>query len=173
MEDAFRRACAEGSKQVFLAHMNLVGFHEAGKTSLAKCLMGKDFDKEVKSTEGIALHYITSTFRRKKLAGKHWTETEIKVDDLNKEVILNMKQFVGVPKENYNMPDHIKGTEDRPGFFQRLRRSFLRCCSKNKKVQAIAVAEGLSMSARFMKLALTSFSKPQHTIYFWMLRQQQ
>ena len=69
LEAAYRRACAEGSKEVFLARMNLVGFHEAGKTSLAKRLMGKDFDADVESTEGIALHYITSTFQRNKLAG--------------------------------------------------------------------------------------------------------
>ena len=53
--------------------------------------MGKDFDAKVQSTEGIALHYITSIFRRNKLTGKNWNETDIKVDDLNKEVIQNMK----------------------------------------------------------------------------------
>ena len=47
--EAYNKACKEGSKEVFLARMNLVGFHEAGKTSLAKRLMGKNFDANVKS----------------------------------------------------------------------------------------------------------------------------
>ena len=177
LEAAYRRACAEGSKEVFLARMNLVGFHEAGKTSLAKRLMGKDFDAKVQSTEGISLHYITSTFRRNKLTGKNWNETDIKVDDLNKEVIQNMKQFVGTSKENQSNkkearnkePENSLSTEERPLFIQRLLRLIRRFFSKTNEANYVAVPEetdmksesdGLSMSSRFKELTLENFDKP-------------
>ena len=79
---------------MFLARMNLVGFHEAGKTSLAKRLMRKDFDAGEKSTEGIALHYIQSKFNRAKLVGKHWREANITTNDLYEEFIEEIKLSV-------------------------------------------------------------------------------
>ena len=113
MEDAYKRACEEGSKEVFLARMNLVGFHEAGKTSLAKRLMGKDFDANVKSTEGIALHCIKSTFDKEKLMGDHWKEREITTDDLDAELIEQIKLNQGVQEDeiqDYNVIPPVSGT---------------------------------------------------------------
>ena len=89
LDAAYRRACKEGSKEVFLARMNLIGFHEAGKTSLAKRLMGKDFDANEASTEGISLHCIKSTFDIQ----THWKEKDITANDLDEEFIEQMKRF--------------------------------------------------------------------------------
>ena len=69
--------------------MNLVGFHEAGKTSLARRLMGQDFDPSGKSTEGIVLHYIKSAFNKMDKTGGRWTRT---TDDQNKVFLEETKQ---------------------------------------------------------------------------------
>ena len=89
LEAAYKRACEEGSKEVFLARMNLVGFHEAGKTSLSKRLMGKDFDANVKSTEGVSIHYIRSTFNE-----TDWKETEQDANELNNLVVDQMRKHL-------------------------------------------------------------------------------
>ena len=142
--------------------MNLVGFHEGGKTSLAKRLMGKDFDSEVKSTDGIALHYITSTFKRNKLLGTHWNEIEITADDLDKEVIEKMKQFsetMPITEKNPRSkePKSAKGSEEET-------RS--RWCPNpfkfffTKKETNDADDAALSMSPRFKKQALANYGNP-------------
>ena len=50
LEAAYQRACKDGYDEVFLARLNLIGFHEAGKTSLAKRLLGDHFDINEEST---------------------------------------------------------------------------------------------------------------------------
>ena len=82
---------------MFLARMNLQGFHEAGKTSFSKRLMGKKFDATVKSTDGIALHYVKSTFNKDELIGKHWKEANITANDLDEEFIEQIKLSVNAP----------------------------------------------------------------------------
>ena len=158
LDGAYQKACQEGSKKVFLARMNLVGFHEAGKTSLAKRLMGKNFDADVKSTEGIALHYIKSTCKRNKLTGKQWIEVDIKADDLNKEVIENMKRFVDSSEEQQpdetnnrsNDKENVKVTN----CFQRV----FNCCSQKKAHDVVKPEVPVfHMSAHFKELALTNF----------------
>ena len=65
--------------------MILAGYSEAGKTSLANRLLGKEFNgDEEKSTEGIALHRIESTFNNKvkQKKGGMWTEKPINTSDL-------------------------------------------------------------------------------------------
>ena len=106
--------------------MNLVGFHEAGKTSLAKRLMGNDFDADVKSTEGIALHYI-------KLTEEQWNEADIRADDRNKEVIEEIKKLGDAREEqesnnqkNTSMPStNVKTTNAKTDSLQRESNFFL------------------------------------------------
>ena len=85
MDRAYIEACKEGTKKVFNARMILAGYSEAGKTSLATKLLGGDINvDEKKSTEGIALFRIESTFNNKeeqKKGGK-WTEKSINTSDL-------------------------------------------------------------------------------------------
>ena len=85
LDRAYIEACREGTKKVFNARMILAGYSEAGKTSLAtKLLGGKINVKKKKSTEGIVLHRIESTFNNKeeqKKGGK-WTEKSINTSDL-------------------------------------------------------------------------------------------
>ena len=85
MDRAYIEACREGTKKVFNARMILAGYSEAGKTSLAtKLLGGKIYVDVKKSTEGIALHRIESTFNNKeeqKKGGK-WTEKSINTSNL-------------------------------------------------------------------------------------------
>ena len=85
IDRAYIEACREGTKKVFNARMILAGYSEAGKTSLATKLLGGEINvDEKKSTEGIALHRIESTFNnkgRQKKGGK-WTEKSINTSDL-------------------------------------------------------------------------------------------
>ena len=71
---------------MFLARMNLVGFHEAGKTSLAKRLLGDEFDMKEESTEGIALHYIESKFNKDTERGESWVKSELTADKVHEPV---------------------------------------------------------------------------------------
>ena len=78
--------------------MNLVGFHEAGKTSLAKRLLGDEFDIKVESTEGIALHYIESKFNRDTERGESWVKSELTADKVHEQV----KAKIASELENLN-----------------------------------------------------------------------
>ena len=114
LEDAYKRACEEGSKEVFLARMNLVGFHEAGKTSLAKRLMGKDFDANVKSTEGVSIHHIKSNFNKSSTVGEDWNESEQDASELNKLFIDAMRKYLPRASETEQhlpklQPGHVQG----------------------------------------------------------------
>ena len=170
LDAAYRLACKEGSKEVFLARMNLVGFHEAGKTSLAKRLMGKDFDANVKSTDGISLHYIKSTFQRNNLTGKQWNEADIRADELNKEVIEKMKQLGDtseVQESNENRSEESENVQAINSYlkpfqkiFQRLRNYFSK--KKAEDVATPGVPE-FSMSDRFKELASANFDIQSNT----------
>ena len=90
LDAAYERALKEGYEEVFLARLNLVGFHEAGKTSLAKRLLGEEFDPGEESTEGIALHYIKSTFNKDTQRGASWNKVDISAYDLHRGVMKNV-----------------------------------------------------------------------------------
>ena len=62
---------------MFDVSLNLVGHPEAGKTSLATRLMGKQFKEDVQSTEGIAIHHIKSYLERNMLESTNWEEIAI------------------------------------------------------------------------------------------------
>ena len=113
MDEAYERALKEGYEEVFLARMNLVGFHEAGKTSLAKRLLGEEFDPREESTEGIALYYIESTFNKDTHRVSSWNKADITADDLHKEV---MKQMVShleaADPEDTDKDTYRKSTDD-------------------------------------------------------------
>ena len=107
LDAAYERALKEGYEEVFLARLNLVGFHEAGKTSLAKRLLGEDFDPGEESTEGIALHYIKSTFNEDTQRVRIWNKTDISADDLHRDVMKNVASHLE-PAD----PDGIADKED-------------------------------------------------------------
>ena len=75
----------EGTQEVFLARMNFVGHREAGKTSLATRLMGKEFEENIQSTEGVAIHHIKSTINKSDLKGAEWKEDRLDPDELFKD----------------------------------------------------------------------------------------
>ena len=74
----------EGTQEVFLARMNFVGHREAGKTSLATRLTGKEFEEDTQSTEGVAIHHIKSTINKFNLKGAEWKEDRLDPDQLFK-----------------------------------------------------------------------------------------
>ena len=76
----------EGTQEVFLARMNLVGHREAGKTSLATRLIGKKFEEDIQSTEGVAIHHIKSTINKFDLKGTEWKEDRLDPDGLFKNL---------------------------------------------------------------------------------------
>ena len=84
LDKAFKAACMEGTQEVFLACMNFVGHREAGKTSLANRLMGKEFEEDTQSTEGVAIHRIKSTINKFDLKGAEWKEDRLDPDQLFK-----------------------------------------------------------------------------------------
>ena len=75
----------EGTQEVFLARMNFVGHREAGKTSLATRLMGKEFQEDTQSTEGVAIHHIKSTISKSDLQGSAWEKKSLDPDELFKD----------------------------------------------------------------------------------------
>ena len=75
----------EGTQEVFLARMNFVGHCEAGKTSLATRLMGKEFEEDTQSTEGVAIHHIKSTINKFDLKGAEWKKERLDPDELFKD----------------------------------------------------------------------------------------
>ena len=87
LDRAYIEACREGTKKVYNARMILAGYSEAGKTSLAIKLSGGKINvDEKKSTEGISLRRIESTFNNKgkqKTGGK-WTENYFNTSDLSR-----------------------------------------------------------------------------------------
>ena len=85
LEDAFIKACDEGTKKVFCARLNLVGYWGAGKTSLAKRLMGKNFKENVCSTEGVSVHRIESTFNMMDQNCDQWDEKTLDLISLLKD----------------------------------------------------------------------------------------
>ena len=99
---------------MFLARMNLVGFHEAGKTSLAERLMGKEFNANVKSTEGVSIHYIKSNFNKSSAVCEDWKESEQDASELNKLFIDEMKKYLPRSSETEQhlpqlQPGHVQG----------------------------------------------------------------
>ena len=72
---AYKLACQEDTVEVFNACLNLVGHKGAGKTSLANRLMGKEFNPDVESTEGISIHFVKSTFKKNEKKMEKWNET--------------------------------------------------------------------------------------------------
>ena len=97
MEVAYRLACEEDTQEVFNACVNLVGHREAGKTSLATRMMGKEFKQDVKSTEGVSMHLIKSTVKPNLIEGSMWNETTQDSSDLLKHfshaVLLKARQI--------------------------------------------------------------------------------
>ena len=86
LDKAYTEACSkENTKKVYNARMILAGYSEAGKTSLATKLLGSEINvDERKSTEGIALHRIESTFNNEKgqEKGGRWVEKSLNTSDL-------------------------------------------------------------------------------------------
>ena len=74
---AYKLACQEDTVQVLNACLNLVGHRGAGKTSLATRLMGKEFNADVQSTEGISIHFVQSRFKKNEQKMEKWDETSL------------------------------------------------------------------------------------------------
>ena len=85
MSKAYKEACAKGSKPSYKAKVNLIGHKDAGKTSLGDQLLGQGFKKDKRSTEGIATHFIKSSFKRNEMKGSTWSESTVDVEDILRE----------------------------------------------------------------------------------------
>ena len=85
LDAAYTEACRKRKRKVYNARMILAGYSEAGKTSLAKRLLGNEFNDNEKRTEGIALHHIESTFNNneKQKKGGRWVRKNINTSHLN------------------------------------------------------------------------------------------
>ena len=100
--------------------MILAGYFEAGKTSLATRLMGGCFNaKKRKSTEGIALHHIESTFitTQEETKGDEWGKKDLNIMELLAEfkygVFERMKNNGSEPSERCESSDESECTDGR------------------------------------------------------------
>ena len=92
--------------------MNFVGFHEAGKTSLAKRLLGDKFDIKEESTEGIALHYIESNFNKDTERGESWVKSELTADKIHEPVKAKIASELENSKPTPNGQDDDEQSQD-------------------------------------------------------------
>ena len=63
----------------------MIGHSEAGKTSFIERLLGKEFQEQRQSTEGIHTRFITSFFNKKDFGSKVWTEEVFEASTLEKD----------------------------------------------------------------------------------------
>ena len=62
-----------------------MGHSEAGKTSFIDRLLGKEFQPQRESTEGIQTHFVESFFSKKDVVSNMWTETIFGAGKLEKD----------------------------------------------------------------------------------------
>ena len=75
LENAYKEACQKGYTKNFKAKLNIIGQADVGKTSLSHRLMGQPLQEDKQSTEGIAIHHVTSHFKPNDLNTGMWVET--------------------------------------------------------------------------------------------------
>ena len=63
----------------------MIGHSRAGKTSFIDRLLGKEFQEQNKSTEGIHTHFIISFFNNNDLGSQTWTERKFEASILEKD----------------------------------------------------------------------------------------
>ena len=82
---AYKEACFHGSKNNYRIHLAVMGHSEAGKTSFIDRLLGKEFQPQRESTEGIQTHFVESFFSKKDVVSNMWTETIFEAGKLEKD----------------------------------------------------------------------------------------
>ena len=85
LEAAYQKACREGTTVSYRAKLEIIGHTGVGKTSLSHKLLGQTLPKEVKSTEGIATHWVNSRFSEDLLQTDRWIEASHDPDDVMKK----------------------------------------------------------------------------------------
>ena len=81
--EAFQEACKKGTRPSYRARINIIGHSGAGKTSLTRRLLGKSFQKNEESTEGIETHRIEFSIDKEERATKRtWVEAQLRPEEL-------------------------------------------------------------------------------------------
>ena len=75
---AYKEALATGEKVVHRARLNFYGYLKAGKSSLFRRLLGKQFDKDIQRTEGIDIQAV-------KVKGGAWKKFCLKSAELERD----------------------------------------------------------------------------------------
>ena len=98
---AYEEACSRGSKRNYRIHLAVIGHSEAGKTSFIDRLLGKEFQEQRESTEGIHTHFVKSSFNKKNLISHLWEETKFEASVLEKdfhESVLAQRKAIEIEK---------------------------------------------------------------------------
>ena len=114
---SYEEACSRGYNQSYRIHLAVIGHSEAGKTSFIDRLLGKGFQEQRQSTEGIHTHFITSSFNKNDLDSKKWTEISFESSILEKDFhqsILAQRAFT----EPKILKHQEKSPEESTGFFE-------------------------------------------------------
>ena len=82
LEAAYLEACKERTTATYRAKLEIIGHTGVGKTSLSHRLLGQPLPEEVKSTEGVATHWVNSRFNKDLLRTEAWTEALHDPDDV-------------------------------------------------------------------------------------------
>ena len=85
---AYGEALAKGEKEVHRGRINFYGYLKAGKTSLFRRLLGKQFDKNIQRTEGIDIHTV-------KIKKEEWIEDFLAAENLDEqfsEVVVSVQE---------------------------------------------------------------------------------
>ena len=104
-EAAYRDVCKTGSTTIHRARLNLVGFHEAGKTSVARSLLEKPFMENVGSTDGIQTELIHKTYQAESEALGQWREVTLDTE----EIVKDFNEMVVKTRKNLPKPDTMSG----------------------------------------------------------------
>ena len=106
---AYKEACLHGSKENYRIHLALIGHSEAGKTTFIDRLLGKEFQEQRKSTEGIHTHFITSFFNKNNLRSRAWTQRLLEASILEKDFHENV-----LSQRTFTEPKMVQHQKKRP-----------------------------------------------------------
>ncbi len=85
-------ACQHGTHPSFRARINIIGHSGAGKTSLTRRLLGKEFVEKHDSTDGIETHRIEFDLDESPFNSQEWSETELKTEQLSEQFNVEVLQ---------------------------------------------------------------------------------
>ena len=95
-EQAYREVCQTGSTKSHRARINIIGYYRAGKSSLLRRLLGEPFLRNIKSTEGIHIVRIKTTYDNTHKVLGPWQKSILQTDDITQDFNDMLKDIIDV-----------------------------------------------------------------------------